>query len=106
MDNLVDSAIRYKGEGAAVALLVCASNGGWNVDVPDHGPGVPARYRSQLFSRFARPDLARSAEDGGAGPGLALSAAIAHAHRGSLERVENEEPGAVFRVHLPRRVAA
>lgn len=102
MDNLVDNAIRYTGEGTAVALRGYASNGGWNVDVVDHGPGVPTRYRPQLFSRFARPDTARSAEDGGAGLGLALSAAIARAHGGTLELVENGEPGAVFRLHLPR----
>jgi two-component system OmpR family sensor kinase len=106
MDNLVDNAIRYTGEGTSVALRGYASNGGWNVDVVDHGPGIPPRYRSKLFSRFARPDMARSAEDGGAGLGLALSAAIARAHGGSLELVENGEPGAVFRLHLPRRKAA
>jgi two-component system OmpR family sensor kinase len=50
--------------------------------------------------------MARAAEDGGAGLGLALSAAIARAHGGSLELVENGEPGAVFRLHLPRRAAA
>ena len=106
MDNLVDNAIRYTGEGTSVALRGYASNGGWNVDVADHGPGIPPRYRSELFSRFARPDMARSAEDGGAGLGLALSAAIARAHGGSLELVENGQPGAVFRLHLPRRAAA
>jgi heavy metal sensor kinase len=106
MDNLVDNAIRYTGEGTAVALRGYASNGGWNVDVVDHGPGIPAPYRTKLFSRFARPDMARAAEDGGAGLGLALSAAIARAHGGSLELVENGEPGAVFRLHLPRRAAS
>lgn len=106
MDNLVDNAIRYTGEGTAVALLGYASNGGWNVDVVDQGPGIPARYRTQLFNRFARPDRARSVEDGGAGLGLALSAAIARAHGGTLELIENGEPGAVFRLHLPRKVAA
>jgi two-component system OmpR family sensor kinase len=106
MDNLVDNAIRYTGEGTAVALRGYASNGGWNVDVVDHGPGIPVPYRTKLFSRFARPDMARAAEDGGAGLGLALSAAIARAHGGSLELVENGEPGAVFRLHLPRRAAA
>jgi heavy metal sensor kinase len=105
MDNLVDNAIRYTGEGTSVALRGYASNGGWNVDVVDHGPGIPAEYRTQLFSRFARPDTARSQEDGGAGLGLALSAAIARAHGGSLELVENGEPGAVFRLHLPKVVA-
>jgi heavy metal sensor kinase len=105
MDNLVDNAIRYTGEGTAVALRGYASNGGWNVDVVDQGPGIPVPYRTKLFSRFARPDMARAAEDGGAGLGLALSAAIARAHGGSLELVENGEAGAVFRLHLPRRKA-
>ena len=106
MDNLVDNAIRYAEEGTAVALRGYASNGGWNVDVVDHGPGISAEYKKQLFSRFARPDKARSSHDGGAGLGLALSAAIARAHGGTLELVENGERGAVFRLHLPRRVAA
>jgi heavy metal sensor kinase len=106
MDNLVDNAIRYSGEGTSVALRGYASNGGWNVDVVDQGPGIPAGYKKQLFSRFARPDKARSTDDGGAGLGLALSAAIARAHGGTLELVENGERGAVFRLHLPRRVAA
>ena len=106
MDNLVDNAIRYTEEGTAVALRSHASNGGWNVDVVDQGPGIPAGYKKQLFSRFARPDKARSSDDGGAGLGLALSAAIARAHGGTLELVENGERGAVFRLHLPLRVAA
>jgi heavy metal sensor kinase len=105
MDNLVDNAIRYTGEGTSVALRGYASNGGWNVDVVDQGPGIPTEYRTQLFSRFARPDTARSPEDGGAGLGLALSAAIARAHGGSLELVESGEPGAVFRLHLPKAAA-
>jgi signal transduction histidine kinase len=59
-----------------------------------------------LFTRFARPDMARSPEDGGAGLGLALSEAIARAHGGTLELVDNGGTGAVFRLHLPRKVAA
>jgi signal transduction histidine kinase len=60
-----------------------------------------------LFTRFARPDTARSAEDGGAGLGLALSEAIARAHGGTLELVDNGRAGgAVFRLHLPRKVTA
>ena len=103
MDNLVDNAIRHTDEGTAVALRAYVANGGWNVEVADHGPGVPADYREQLFSRFARPDTARSPGDGGAGLGLALSAAIARAHSGTLELVEADERGAVFRLHVPNR---
>lgn len=101
MDNLVDNAIRHTQTGTGVALHAYPSNGGWDIDVADQGPGVPAEYRGRLFSRFGRPDTARTPEDGGAGLGLALSAAIARAHGGTLELVPNGEPGAVFRLHIP-----
>ncbi|MGH7877173.1 MAG: ATP-binding protein, partial [Candidatus Dormibacteraceae bacterium] len=40
-------------------------------------------------------------EAGGAGLGLALSAAIAHAHGGRLVLADDEGVGAVFRLQLP-----
>jgi two-component system OmpR family sensor kinase len=102
MDNLVDNAIRHSPQGSAVTMRAVVANGGWNVEVVDRGPGVPPDHRERLFSRFSRPDHARSQEEGGAGLGLALSAAIARAHGGSLDLVENGATGAVFRLHLPK----
>ena len=101
VDNLVDNALRHTPNGTPVTLRGYPANGGWNVEVADHGPGVAPNYRDKLFSRFARADTARSREDGGAGLGLALSAAIARAHGGTLELVEAGGPGAVFRLHVP-----
>ncbi len=103
VDNLVDNAVRYTDQGTQVLLRAYPANGGWNVEVSDHGPGVPKDFREHLFTRFARADAARSPEDGGAGLGLALSEAIVRAHGGSLELAADEGPGAVFRVHLPNR---
>jgi two-component system, OmpR family, sensor kinase len=101
VDNLIDNAVRHNADGAAVKLRGYRDNGGWNVEVADQGPGVPASYRDMLFTRFARADSARSREDGGAGLGLALSAAIARAHGGTLQLVEDASPGAVFRLYVP-----
>jgi heavy metal sensor kinase len=101
VDNLIDNALRHTASGTPVRLRGYQANGGWSVEVADQGPGVPAGHRDKLFTRFARADSARSREDGGAGLGLALSAAIARAHGGTLELVETENPGAVFRLHLP-----
>jgi signal transduction histidine kinase len=101
LDNLLDNAIRHTREGTAVELKGYDAAGGWNIEVADHGLGVPAEYHGELFSRFARPDTARSHEDGGAGLGLALSAAIARAHGGTLELVDSSTTGSTFRLQLP-----
>jgi two-component system OmpR family sensor kinase len=101
LDNLIDNGLRHTGPGTALALRGYAADGGWNLDVADHGPGVAPDHRDRLFTRFARPDSSRSPENGGAGLGLALSAAIARAHGGTLELVDTDAPGAVFRLHIP-----
>jgi len=101
LDNLIDNGLRHTGRGTVLGLRGYASNGGWNVEVADSGPGVAPDHRDRLFTRFARSDSSRSPENGGAGLGLALSAAIARAHGGTLELVDLAGPGAVFRLHLP-----
>jgi heavy metal sensor kinase len=101
VDNLIDNALRHTASGTPVTLRGYQADAGWNVEVADQGPGVPLNHRDKLFTRFARADSARSREDGGAGLGLALSAAIARAHGGTLELVESDSPGAVFRLHVP-----
>ena len=101
LDNLIENAFRHTAEGTAVALRGYAADGGWDVEVADQGPGVAPEDRARLFTRFARTDSVRSPENGGAGLGLALSAAIARAHGGTLELVASEAPGASFRIHIP-----
>jgi two-component system, OmpR family, heavy metal sensor histidine kinase CusS len=101
VDNLIDNAVRHTSDGTPVTLRGYPADGGWNVEVADHGPGVAAEHRDRLFTRFGRADSARSPEDGGAGLGLALSAAIARAHGGTLELVETDGQGAVFQLHMP-----
>jgi heavy metal sensor kinase len=101
MDNLIDNATRHTPEGTAVQLTGAPTAGGWNIDVHDHGPGVPAAARSLLFERFARADGARGRDTAGAGLGLALSRAIAESHGGSLQLLDQNGSGATFRVFLP-----
>jgi heavy metal sensor kinase len=101
VDNLIENAVRHTAPGTPVTLRGYAENGGWNVEVADQGPGVSPEHRDKLFTRFARADSARSPENGGAGLGLALSAAIARAHGGTLELVDADGSGAVFRLHVP-----
>ncbi len=102
IDNLVENALRYAPAGTAVTLSAGRDPGVRWVEVRDHGPGIASEHRPALFTRFARPDAARTREQGGAGLGLALSAAIATAHGGRIELLPGDGgPGACFRVFIP-----
>ncbi len=67
--------------------------------IRDRGPGVTATVAPHLFDRFYRGEEAGPAR--GTGLGLAIARAAAEAHGGRLEFVGND-PGAVFRLTLPR----
>jgi two-component system OmpR family sensor kinase len=101
MDNLLDNAIRHSSARTPVELSARHDNGSWLLEVADQGQGVPEELRPRIFERFSRADTVRTRRGGGAGLGLALSAAIAEAHGGSLELVPREGAGALFQLRLP-----
>jgi len=101
VDNLLDNAIRHAPPGSVVRVRAKRARSGLDIEVVDHGPGVAPEFRPRLFTRFGRADGARSHAGVGIGLGLALGAAIARAHGGRLELVDSDDPGAVFRLHLP-----
>jgi two-component system OmpR family sensor kinase len=73
------------------------------VTVSDDGAGVAPADRERIFERLVRLDEARSADDGGAGLGLAIARGIARAHGGDLGCVEPVDGrGAAFALRLPR----
>jgi signal transduction histidine kinase len=72
------------------------------LSVADHGPGVPEEERDRIFADFYRTGDELTRETTGAGIGLALVHRLAEAIGGSVDVVENEGGGAVFRVRLGR----
>ena len=110
--NLLENAQRYgkaahQGSAAGVTsttapieVHVQQANGKIELSVCDRGPGVPEAERGRIFEPFYRLRGAREAE-GGAGLGLALVAAIARQHGGSVACTARDGGGACFRVSLP-----
>jgi two-component system OmpR family sensor kinase len=71
--------------------------------VRDHGPGLPPGDPNAVFERFWRDSSSRGRDDGGAGLGLAIVAALVGAHGGRVEAENAAGGGALFTVRLPLR---
>jgi signal transduction histidine kinase len=99
--NLVDNAVRYARSQVTVAAR--RSGDAVLVTVTDDGHGIPPDRAERAFERFTTLDDARARPDGdvsGAGLGLAIVRATAHAH-GGRAWLEDADPGLRATVRLP-----
>ena len=103
MANLVGNALRYTPEGTPIELRISMRPESEQVelDVVDHGDGIPAQIRDKIFERFWRADTSRARETGGSGLGLAIVASIVKSHNGTVNVIDTPGGGATFRVVLP-----
>jgi two-component system, OmpR family, sensor kinase len=97
LGNLVDNALRY-GAGD-IRLTASRQNGLLQIAVSDAGQGFPAELAPHAFERFARGDGARARS--GTGIGLSIVRAIAEAHGGTAEIVDDPSSGATVRLRVP-----
>ncbi|MDQ0798432.1 ATP-binding protein [Arthrobacter sp. SLBN-112] len=99
--NLLSNARKHTPAGTTVTTGVMRSaDGSVVVTVTDDGPGIPAEFQGNIFSRFTRADAARSGSEGSSGLGLSIVESIVAAHGGTVELVSR--PGRTeFAVRLP-----
>ncbi|MES2936676.1 MAG: ATP-binding protein [Pseudomonadota bacterium] len=96
--NMVDNALRHTPPGSRIVVSVRAGAGHWTLGVADNGPGLPPGTEQDVFRKFHR---AHSEPAGsGLGLGLAICAAVAKLHHGTIEAFN--AGGATFRLTLPQ----
>lgn len=101
--NLLDNALKYSPEGAAVTVEVGEKANRAQIAVSDQGPGIERHLQERIFERFFRVDKARSRELGGTGLGLAIVKHVAQAHGGEVELESAPGRGSTFSILVPRR---
>ncbi|AMM18984.1 histidine kinase [Frondihabitans sp. PAMC 28766] len=107
--NLLDNALRHEPDRAtpegSSRVLVSASAFGDRVEIriADHGPGISADRREQVFQPFQR--LGDTDNTTGLGLGLALSKGFTEGMAGTLEADDTPGGGLTMVVSLPATVA-
>lgn len=99
--NLLDNAIDFSPDGAAVRLELEAHSRTIDIRVIDRGPGIPDYADEKVFDRFyslARPHSSKKST----GLGLSFVREIADLHQGRVTLVNATEGGAVATLSMPR----
>jgi len=97
---LLDNALKYSPPGSPVTLSAAFTGAEIVLTVEDHGPGVPAREREQIFEPYYRGSNVRHGASG-TGLGLASARCIMQAHGGEIWVTASEGVGSVFHISLP-----
>jgi two-component system phosphate regulon sensor histidine kinase PhoR len=101
LSNLIDNAIKYCPEGAAIVVAAEDLGGKLRVAVSDDGPGIEARHLPRLFERFYRCDPGRSRAMGGTGLGLSIVKHLVEAMGGTVQVESTPGQGARFSFTVP-----
>ena len=101
LDNLLDNAMRFSPDGAAVVVEIAQRGKETWCSVHDEGPGIPQKHLPHIFERFYRADSSRNRQSGGAGLGLAIARALILAQGGNIFVESPQGHGTTFRFSLP-----
>jgi two-component system, OmpR family, phosphate regulon sensor histidine kinase PhoR len=99
VENLLENALRYAGEGATCTVTLARENGNVLLEVADDGTGVPDEDVARLFERFFRSDRARTTR--GTGLGLAIVKHVVESAGGNVEARGGQGRGLDVRCVLP-----
>ena len=98
LSNLIENALRHAGPTPEITVSVSAGDSGAVLAVADDGPGIPEAERGLVTRRLYRREQSRTTP--GNGLGLALVAAVAAVHDGSL-RIADNAPGTRVELAFP-----
>ncbi len=101
--NLLSNAFKFAPATGTVRCVLSNSGGDVSMVVQDNGPGVPEKYRAEIFERFRQIDGGQTRRTGGTGLGLSIVKEFVQLHRGKVGVTETPGGGATFSITLPAR---
>jgi signal transduction histidine kinase len=99
--NLVNNAVKYSATEKYLGVHLYRHNGGVNLEVVDHGIGIPAKEQLKIFEKFYRVGDPLVHNTKGSGLGLSLVQHIVEAHGGEVAVESAPGRGSKFIITLP-----
>jgi len=99
--NLVNNALKYSKDDKYIGVSLYRSNGSVNLEVRDHGIGIPVQEQEKIFEKFYRCGDPLVHNVKGSGLGLSLVRHIARAHGGDVLVESHPQKGSKFTIALP-----
>jgi signal transduction histidine kinase len=99
--KLLENAVKFSPEGAAVTLTVTADGDMLHLAVQDEGLGIAPEDVERIFARFYQAETTAKSHPGGYGLGLAVARMIARAHGGEILVESAPARGATFVLTVP-----
>lgn len=97
--NLVENAAKYA-PGSTIELVARQFRDRVDVDVIDHGDGIPPGERIRVFEPFTQMERSDTRTKGGTGLGLSIVKGLTEAMRGRITLSDTPGGGATFTVSL------
>jgi signal transduction histidine kinase len=99
--NLVNNAVKYSSTEKYLGVRLYRNNGTLNLEVVDHGIGIPANEQPKIFEKFYRVGDPLVHNTKGSGLGLSLVRHIVQAHDGEVWVESMPGKGSKFVITLP-----
>jgi signal transduction histidine kinase len=99
--NLVNNALKYSQDRKYIGVNLYRENGNVNLEVVDHGIGIPAQEQQKIFEKFYRVGDPLVHNTKGSGLGLSLVRHIVEAHGGQVGVDSTPGEGSKFTIRLP-----
>lgn len=99
--NLLENAVKYSPKGDEVSIRLHKTGKILNFDVADKGVGINDEDKERVFEKFYRVGNEDTRKTKGTGLGLFIVKNMIMAHKGTIEIMDNQPVGSIFKVSLP-----
>ena len=97
--NVIDNALKYSPPDAFIEIKAHTAGAFLEIDVADHGSGIPPEDLSRIFDKFYR--VQRPDNVSGTGLGLSISKGIIQAHGGFISAENRPDGGTMITISIP-----